>query len=422
MVLTVALPRACRTGVVAAACALCMAVPAAGATGRLEDAAALLKAGQHEQALMQVDQLLAADPKDPKARFLKGVILAERGDTKAAAEVFERLTRDYPGMPEPYNNLAVIYAAQGHYDQARVALEKSIRTHPSYATAYDNLGDVYSKLAGDAYDRALRLEASDGGTSKKLALVRELSAPAEPLRVASRAPVPSAVVAKAAAPQGVTAVPAKPAPTLKTEPPAKPAPAPAAAAPAQPDPPSATLAAPAARTPVAAAQPAKPVSPVATPPAKPVPSPAATAATQQAEQAERKPAAVAAAQKSAVAPKSAVAANPEAEALRMVKSWAQAWSDKNVEAYLSFYAAEFKTPGGVPRADWEEARRARVSGPRSIQVSIRGPKVLRRDDQHVAVTFEQRYRSDRFQGRTRKTLELLRVGNDWRILEEVVKK
>ncbi len=106
----------------------------------------------------------------------------------------------------------------------------------------------------------------------------------------------------------------------------------------------------------------------------------------------------------------------------MVKSWARAWSTKDVEAYLSFYAAEFKTPGGVPRADWEATRRARVIGPSSIQVSIRGAKVVRRDAQRVAVTFEQRYRSDRFQGRTRKTLELLRVGDDWRIVEEVVKK
>lgn len=401
-------------------CAFCMAVPAAGATGRLEDAAALLKSGQHAQALAQVDQLLAADPKDPKARFLKGVILTEQGDTKAAADVFERLTRDYPALPEPYNNLAVIYAAQGRYDQARVALEKSIRTHPSYATAYDNLGDVYSKLAGDAYDRALRLEASDGSASKKLALVRELTAPAESQRVASRAPVPSPVVAKAAAPQGATAVPAKPVPPVKPEPPAKPA---LAANPAS------SSDAAAARTPLAATQPAKPAAQVTPPPAQPA-TPIASAArpatpaepAPATHQVERKPAAVVAAQKRSAPTKSMATSNPEAEALRMVKSWAQAWSAKDVEMYLSFYAADFRTPGGVPRADWEETRRARVSGPRSIQVSIRGPKVVRRDDQHVAVTFEQRYRSDTFQGRTRKTLELLRVGNDWRIVEEVVKK
>ena len=216
MVLTAAPPRAFRKGVAAAICALCMAMPAAGATVRLDDAATLLKAGQHEQALTQVDRLLAADPKDPQARFLKGVILTEQGDAKAAADVFERLTQDYPALPEPYNNLAVIYAAQGRYEQARVALEKSIRTHPTYATAYDNLGDVYSKLAGDAYGRALRLEVSGGGVSKKLALLRELTAPAEPLRVASRTPAASPVETKAAAPHIATAVPA---------PPAKPAPA-----------------------------------------------------------------------------------------------------------------------------------------------------------------------------------------------------
>ena len=106
----------------------------------------------------------------------------------------------------------------------------------------------------------------------------------------------------------------------------------------------------------------------------------------------------------------------------MVKAWAQAWSAKDVDAYLSFYAAEFKTPDGEPRAKWEETRRARVSAPRSINVSVRNAKVVRRDDRRVTVTFEQKYRSDRFQGQTRKTLELVRVDDDWRILEEVVKK
>ena len=32
------------------------------------------------------------------------------------------LTKDYPDLPEPYNNLAVIYASQGQYDKARGAL------------------------------------------------------------------------------------------------------------------------------------------------------------------------------------------------------------------------------------------------------------------------------------------------------------
>ena len=76
----------------------------------------------------------------------------------------------------------------------------------------------------------------------------------------------------------------------------------------------------------------------------------------------------------------------------------------------------------MTRAEWESERRARISGPNGIKVAVRDAKFVRRDDGRAAVIFQQTYRSDRFQGRTRKTLELVRVGDDWRILEEVVMK
>ena len=121
-----------------------------------------------------MNKVLAAKPRDPQARFLKGLILTEQGNTQEAIDIFTRLTQDYPELPEPYNNLAVIYASQGQYDKARAALEQSIRTHPSYATAYENLGDVYAKLASQAYDKALQLDSSNTGAQNKLSLVREL--------------------------------------------------------------------------------------------------------------------------------------------------------------------------------------------------------------------------------------------------------
>src|SRR5258707_14834412 len=145
-----------------------------------EDASRLLKSGQAQQALEHVNRALAAKPRDPQARFLKGLILTEQGNAREAIDIFTRLTQDYPDLPEPYNNLAVIYASQGEYDKARVALEKSIRTHPSYATAYENLGDVYAKLASQAYGKALQLNASNTGAQNKLSLVRELVGPAKP--------------------------------------------------------------------------------------------------------------------------------------------------------------------------------------------------------------------------------------------------
>ena len=169
----------------------------------VQEVSKLLKSGQHQQALERINKLLSSKPKDPQARFLKGLILAEQGNPKDATEVFLKLTQDYPDLPEPYNNLAVIYAAQGQYDKARAALEQSIRTHPSYATAYENLGDVYAKLASQAYDKALQIDSANPGAKNKLALVRELVGgtppPAKPVAVASAQKEPAKPTVVAAA-------------------------------------------------------------------------------------------------------------------------------------------------------------------------------------------------------------------------------
>lgn len=139
------------------------------------DIAALLKDGKASQALVQIEQRLAATPKDPQLRFLRGVAQGEGRQTQAAIETFTALTRDYPELPEPYNNLAVLYAQDNQLDKARAALEMAIRANPNYATAHENLGDVYAKLAGQAYHKALQLDPGHGEAIKpKLALLREL--------------------------------------------------------------------------------------------------------------------------------------------------------------------------------------------------------------------------------------------------------
>src|SRR5437588_10838985 len=174
----------------------------------LQDAQQLFKAGQAQQALERVNRALAANPREPQARFLKGLIFTEQGKQQEAIDIVTKLTQDYPNLPEPYNNLAVIYASQGQYDKARSALEQSIRTHPSYATAYENLGDVYAKLASQAYGKALQLDASNTGAQNKLSLVREL--------VREPAAKPAAAAAAKEAPKE----PAKP-PVVAQKPPDK---------------------------------------------------------------------------------------------------------------------------------------------------------------------------------------------------------
>ena len=139
--------------------------------------ARLIKLGQPAQALAQLDQRIAANPRDPQLRFLRGVALTDSGQQAQAIETFVALTEEYPELPEPYNNLAVLYAGQNQLEKARAALEMAIRTKPDYATAHENLGDIYAKLATQSYARAQQLDAAAGASvAPKLKLLRELFA------------------------------------------------------------------------------------------------------------------------------------------------------------------------------------------------------------------------------------------------------
>lgn len=161
---------------VAAASAVFLAIsfspPASG--NDLDEINKLVKQGQDDKALEQVDAYLAQKPKDAQGRFLKGLILTDQNKIADAIKVFTALSEDYPELPEPYNNLAVLYAQQGQYDKARSALETAIQTHPSYATAHENLGDIYARMASEAYDKALQLDHSNATAGTKLALIKEL--------------------------------------------------------------------------------------------------------------------------------------------------------------------------------------------------------------------------------------------------------
>ncbi len=111
-------------------------------------------------------------------------------------------------------------------------------------------------------------------------------------------------------------------------------------------------------------------------------------------------------------------ANNSNEVLKVIRDWAAAWSSKDVNRYLAFYAADFKMPGGEKRGDWEGQRRERISAPKSISVSIRDARVKFVDDNHASVTFRQVYRASHLRNTSGKTLVMVKSGGSWLIQEE----
>jgi tetratricopeptide (TPR) repeat protein len=320
----------------------------------LQNASQSMKQGQYAQALDQVDKYLAGKPKDAQARFLKGLILTEINKPNDAVAIFQKLTEDYPELPEPYNNLAVIYAQQKQYEKAKQALEMAIRTHPSYATAHENLGDIYTRMASQAYDKALQIDSSNTSAQTKLSMIRELMG------------------------NNTRAGPAKPA---------------------------------AATTPATPATPTIPAPPAVVA-AAPQPKAAEVKAPEPAKVVEAKPAETA----KPAAPKNAADIN--VEVTRAVEGWAAAWSKKNVRGYLGHYARDFRTPSGLSRASWEAERAQRINKPGAIAVAVDAVRVTAEGADKATARFRQHYKSASLKTSSNKTLVLVRQDGKWLIQQE----
>ena len=128
----------------------------------------LQQSGQAAAAMERADKYIAANPRDPQMRFIKAGLVSAQGKSAEAEELLVNLTRDYPELPEPWNNLAVLYASQGQLDKAEQALESALRINPAYATALENLGDVRVRQAADAYRRARVIDARNARLAPKI--------------------------------------------------------------------------------------------------------------------------------------------------------------------------------------------------------------------------------------------------------------
>ena len=329
-----------------------------------EDVSQLLRTGKLNEAMIKAEAYLTAKPRDPQMRFLKGVIQRNAGKQAEAITTFTKLTEDYPELPEPYNNLAVLYAGQSQFDKARVALEMAIRTNPSYSTAHENLGDVYSRLASQAYNKALQLDGANPAVPPKLALIREVFKP----NLKGQAPV--AITSPVAV---VTPKPAVPTQPIPVSAPTTPAPAPT----------SATLITPPASvvTPVTAEKHVVTTRPIAAP-TKPV-----------------------------VVEKS----TKDAEAA--VNAWAKAWAAKDMTGYLGSYGKEFDPPGEQSRNAWEQERRQRITSKSTISVKLENLHVTVNGSKAIA-KFHQVYKANSLSVSSQKTLELIKTGEHWHIVKE----
>ena len=156
------------------------------------------------QALTELDQRIASNPRDVQARFKRATVLARIGRDDDAMQAFTQIIQSSPELPEPYNNLAALYAKHGRYQDARATLETALAANPTFALARRNLGDVYLRLAAQTYQEAAKDDPSDriaGARQKAIEAIvanqpasaayakpSRAAAPAAPLHTTAEAP------------------------------------------------------------------------------------------------------------------------------------------------------------------------------------------------------------------------------------------
>jgi Flp pilus assembly protein TadD len=122
-----------------------------------ETVSAMIQDSRLTDAEQKINAHLLLHPRDPQMRFLRGVLEQSRGQWEQATETMLQLTREFPELPEPYNNLAVAWSARNQPEKAREALEAALRISPNYATAHENLAQVYLTLARQSSQRAQKI-------------------------------------------------------------------------------------------------------------------------------------------------------------------------------------------------------------------------------------------------------------------------
>lgn len=141
---------------------------AQGTAEALDKAFGCLKAGRVEDAAAALQRVLEAEPENPHAHHLQGLVCLQRGLAAEAAGHLERAVAGAPDRPDHHINLGVAMDALGRMDDAIGHYRRALALAPDSAVAYANLGFALRRQgdfaqALDAFERTLERDPEHTG-------------------------------------------------------------------------------------------------------------------------------------------------------------------------------------------------------------------------------------------------------------------
>ena len=91
-------------------------------------------------------QILQADPNQPVALHLLGVIAHQVGKHNTAVDLITKALAIKPDYVEAHNNLGLAFKELGKLDEAMASYHKALASKPDYAEVHNNLGSAFQDL------------------------------------------------------------------------------------------------------------------------------------------------------------------------------------------------------------------------------------------------------------------------------------
>ena len=397
---------------------------------------ALIADTEFKKANEQIKSLLEESPNDPNLIFAQAVIQDKMGQTDKALAIYQSLTQSHPELIEPYNNIAIQYADAGDYQRAIETLELALKANPATSTAYSNLTAIYARLAGAAYRKALNSEVQ-----------------VAPLQLAGLEQIKSQQTIVVEIPQLVASVETFANDSTQDSPTAD-----------QPESTVIETSLNTNNTVVAANTDAsnvdssanavviddqststQPATVNTTPTIEPeqpavIITTASIESTPVVEEEDDIEVVNSNVENAAIVltetnTNSNISENTTGTAttrnevenlaaekqalIDQTKSWASAWSARDVAAYLSHYSSDFKPRDGLSLTEWREQRHGRLRWREFIIVEVSQYRI-KVERERATVNFVQYYKSDRFEDTINKTLIFSKQNDQWLITEELI--
>jgi predicted O-linked N-acetylglucosamine transferase (SPINDLY family) len=131
-------------------------------TTKIDQARALHRLGQIDQARALCRQLLQLQPRNFDALTLLGIIAAESRDVSLAAELFSKAVGRNPRSAVAHSNLGNVLQELGRFEAAIASYDRALAVNPNYSIAHNNRGNALRALgrfeaAIASYRDAIRL-------------------------------------------------------------------------------------------------------------------------------------------------------------------------------------------------------------------------------------------------------------------------